>query len=65
MIGGGVGGGNTGNTGDSEQSNMPLVAVPADDATMETLLNGGKSAYFSFVQSNQGRFKAALGLSRG
>lgn len=42
---------------------MPVVVpLPADNATMEALLNGGQGAYFSFVQSNKRRFRSALGI---
>ena len=49
--------------GDSGPQMPVVVPLPADNATMEALLNGGQGAYFSFVQSNQKRFKGALGIS--
>lgn len=45
-----------------EGPNMPVVALPADNATLEALLTGGAGAYMTFVQSNKRQIRAALGV---
>lgn len=45
-----------------EAVNMPLVAIPANDATLEALINGGKNAMFAFLQANQNKVKGALNI---
>lgn len=65
LIGGGRSSGvSSGPVGDDTGFSMPLVAVPATDATLEALFAGGKNAYFDFLQANQGKVRAVLGLQR-
>ena len=50
--------------GPDDGPTMPLVAIPANDATLEALFAGGKNAVFAFMQANQGKVRAALSIPR-